>query len=142
MAKERTFSIVKPDAVAAGKAGHVIQHLIDGGLRPVAMRMMHLTTAQAEGFYAVHRERPFFKDLVKFMTSGPVVVQVLEGENAIARNRELMGATDSKKAAAGTIRQKYGTDIERNAVHGSDAPETAKVEIGFFFSGAELATLG
>ncbi len=142
MAKERTFSIVKPDAVAAGKAGHVIQHLIDGGVRPVAMKMMHLTAAQAEGFYAVHRERPFFKDLVKFMTSGPVIVQVLEGDNAIARNRELMGATDSKKAAAGTIRNKYGTDIERNAVHGSDAPETAKFEIGFFFSGAELAALG
>jgi nucleoside-diphosphate kinase len=142
MSKERTFSIVKPDAVAAGNAGHIIQHLIDGGLRPVAMRMMHLTTAQAEGFYAVHRERPFFKDLVKFMTSGPVIVQVLEGENAIARNRELMGATDSRKAAPGTIRQKWGTDIERNAAHGSDAPDTAKYEIGFFFSGAELATLG
>ncbi len=142
MAIERTFSIIKPDAVAAGNAGHVLQLLIDGGLRPVAMRMMHLTTAQAEGFYAVHRERPFFKDLVKFMTSGPVIVQVLEGENAIAKNRELMGATDSRKAAAGTIRQKYGTDIERNAAHGSDAPDTAKYEIGFFFSGSELATLG
>jgi nucleoside-diphosphate kinase len=141
MARERTFSIVKPDAVAAGKAGHIIQQLIDGGLRPIAMRMMHLTTAQAEGFYAVHRERPFFKDLVKFMTSGPVIAQVLEGDNAIARNRELMGATDSKKAAPGTIRNKFGTDIEKNAVHGSDAPETAKFEIGFFFSGAELATL-
>src|SRR5215468_805068 len=138
MTKERTFSIVKPDAVAAGKAGHIIQHLIDGGLRPVAMKMMHLTAAQAEGFYAVHRERPFFKDLVRFMTSGPVIVQVLEGENAIARNRELMGATDSKKAAAGTIRQKYGTDIEKNAVHGSDAPETAKFEIGWFFAGSEI----
>ncbi len=141
MAKERTFSIIKPDAVAAGNAGHILQQLTDGGLRPVAMRLVQLTTAQAEGFYGVHRERPFFRDLVKFMTSGPVVVQVLEGENAIAKNRELMGATDSKKAAPGTIRQKYGTDIERNAVHGSDAPETAKFEIGFFFSGAELATL-
>ncbi|MSP62885.1 MAG: nucleoside-diphosphate kinase [Myxococcales bacterium] len=140
--QERTFSIVKPDAVAAGNAGKVIQLLTDGGLRPVAMRMMHLTTAQAEGFYAVHRERPFFKDLVKFMTSGPVIVQVLEGENAVARNRELMGATDSKKAAPGTIRALYGTDIERNAAHGSDAAATAKDEIGFFFSGAELATLG
>ena len=140
--KERTFSIVKPDAVAAGNAGHVIQHLIDGGLRPVAMRMVQLTTAQAEGFYAVHRERPFFKDLVAFMTSGPVIVQVLEGENAIAKNRELMGATDSRKAAAGTLRQKFGTDIERNAAHGSDAPDTAKYEISFFFSGAELASLG
>lgn len=138
MAIERTFSIVKPDAVAAGNTGHVIQHLIDGGLRPVAMRMMHLTREQAEGFYHVHRERPFFADLVKFMTSGPIVAQVLEGENAIARNRELMGATDSKKAAAGTIRNKYGTDIERNAVHGSDAHETAQFEIGYFFRGMEL----
>jgi nucleoside-diphosphate kinase len=142
MSKERTFSIIKPDAVAAGKTGHIIQHFLDGGLRPVAMRMVRLTVAQAEGFYAVHRERPFFKDLVAFMTSGPCLVQVLEGEDAIARNRELMGATDSKKAAPGTIRNKFGTDIERNAVHGSDAPDTARVEIGFFFAGAELATLG
>lgn len=138
MAIERTFSIVKPDAVAAGNTGHIVQHLIDGGLRPVAMRMMHLTREQAEGFYYVHRERPFFADLVRFMTSGPIVAQVLEGENAIARNRELMGATDSKKAAAGTIRNKYGTDIECNAVHGSDAPETAQFEIGYFFRGMEL----
>jgi len=142
MAKERTFSIVKPDAVAAGKTGVIVQHLVDGGLKPIAMKMMWMTEAQAKCFYHVHRERPFFGDLVKFMTSGPCVVQVLEGENAIARNRELMGATDSKKAAAGTIRQKFGTDIERNAVHGSDAPDTAKYEIGFFFSGAELAALG
>jgi nucleoside-diphosphate kinase len=142
MAKERTFSIIKPDAVAAGKAGAILQHLVDGGLRPVALKMVHLTRVEAEGFYHVHRERGFFGDLVKFMTSGPCVVQVLEGENAIARNRELMGATDSKKAAAGTIRQKFGTDIEKNAVHGSDAPETARFEIGFFFSGAELASLG
>jgi nucleoside-diphosphate kinase len=142
MAKERTFSIVKPDAVAAGKTGAVVQHLADGGLKPIAMKLMWMTEAQAKGFYYVHRERPFFGDLVKFMTSGPCLVQVLEGENAIAKNRELMGATDSKKAAAGTIRQKFGTDIERNAVHGSDAPETAKYEIGFFFSGAELAALG
>ena len=140
--KERTFSIIKPDAVAAGNAGAILQHLQDGGLRSVAMKMVQLTTAQAEGFYAVHRERPFFRDLVTFMTSGPVIVQVLEGENAVARNRELMGATDSKKAAAGTIRNLYGTDIERNAAHGSDAAETAKYEIGFFFSGAELAALG
>ena len=142
MAKERTFSIVKPDAVAAGKTGAVIQHLTDGGLKPIAVKMVHLSAQQAQGFYYVHRERAFFGDLVKFMTSGPCVVQVLEGENAIARNRELMGATDSKKAAPGTIRQQFGTDIERNAVHGSDAPETAKFEIGFFFSGAELAALG
>jgi nucleoside-diphosphate kinase len=139
---ERTFSIIKPDAVKAGKAGAIMQHLIDGGLRPVAVKMVHLTKQEAEGFYYVHKARPFFGDLVAFMTSGPCIVQVLEGENAIARNRELMGATDSKKAAPGTIRQKYGTDIERNAAHGSDAPETAKYEIAFFFSGAELARLG
>ena len=139
---ERTFSIVKPDAVKAGKTGAIIQHFVDGGLRPIAMKLVQLTQAQAEGFYAVHKARPFFKDLVAFMTSGPCLVQVLEGENAVARNRELMGATDSKKAAAGTIRQKFGTDIEQNAVHGSDAPETAKQEIAFFFSGAELAALG
>ncbi len=139
---ERTFSIIKPDAVKAGKSGAIIQHLVDGGLRPVAMKMMHMTKEQAEGFYHVHKARPFFGDLVRFMTSGPCIVQVLEGENAIARNRELMGATDSKKAAAGTIRQKFGTDIEKNAVHGSDAPDTAKYEIGYFFSGAELAALG
>jgi nucleoside-diphosphate kinase len=142
MAKERTFSIVKPDAVAAGKAGAIIQHLTDGGLRPLAMRLVHLSEAQAKGFYHVHRERPFFGDLVRFMTSGPCIVQVLEGDNAIAKNRELMGATDAKKAAPGTIRQKFGTDIERNAVHGSDAADTARYEIGFFFSGAELAALG
>lgn len=139
---ERTFSIIKPDAVKAGKAGAIIQHLVDGGLRPVAMKMIHMTKEQAQGFYHVHKARPFFGDLVTFMTSGPCIVQVLEGENAIARNRELMGATDSKKAAPGTIRQKFGTDIEKNAVHGSDAPDTAKYEIGFFFSGAELAALG
>ena len=139
---ERTFSIIKPDAVKAGKTGAIVQAFIDGGLRPVAQKLVHLTRAEAEGFYYVHRARPFFGDLVAFMTSGPCLVQVLEGENAIARNRELMGATDSKKAAAGTIRQKFGTDIEKNAVHGSDAPETAKFEIGYFVSGAELARLG
>src|SRR5438105_2192493 len=142
MAKERTFSIIKPDAVAAGKTGAILQHFLDGGLRPIACRLMWMTAAQAEGFYHVHRERPFFKDLVRFMTSGPCLVQVLEGENAIAKNRELMGATDSKKAAQGTIRQKWGTDIEKNAVHGSDAPDTAKFEMGYFFSGIELAALG
>ena len=138
MSKERTFSIVKPDAVAAGHTGAVVQHLIDGGLRPVAMKMMHLSKEQAEGFYYVHKARSFFPELVAFMTSGPCIAQVLEGENAIAKNRELMGATDSKKAAAGTIRQKFGTDIEKNAVHGSDAPETAKFEIGWFFAGSEI----
>ena len=135
---ERTLSIIKPDAVAAGHAGAIIDHLIKGGLRPVGMKLVRLSQSQAEGFYAVHKARPFFGDLVRFMTSGPVVVMVLEGENAIARNRELMGATDSKKAAAGTIRQKYGTDIEKNAVHGSDAPDTAKFEIGWFFAGSEV----
>jgi len=142
MAIERTFSIVKPDAVAAGNAGAIMQHLSDGGLRVIAAKMVWLTAAQAEGFYAVHKERGFFKDLVRFMTSGPVIVQVLQGEGAVARNRELMGATDSKKAAPGTIRARFGTDIEKNAAHGSDAPETARQEIGFFFSGAELAALG
>jgi nucleoside-diphosphate kinase len=140
MAIEQTFSIIKPDAVAANKVGTVVALLEAGGLRVVAQRMVRLTTAQAEAFYAVHKERKFFADLVKFMTEGPVVVQVLEGENAVLKNREIMGATDSKKAAEGTIRQKVGTDIERNAVHGSDAPETAKQEIAFFFAGADLAT--
>ena len=138
---ERTFSIVKPDAVKANKIGEVVAMLEAAGLRVVAQKMVRLSTAQAEAFYAVHRERSFFKDLVKFMTEGPVVAQVLEGENAVARNREVMGATDSRKAAAGTIRAKLGTDIERNAVHGSDAPDTARQEIAFFFSGAELAAL-
>jgi len=141
MARERTFSIVKPDAVTANKIGEVVALLEAGGLTVVAQKMVRLSQAQAEAFYAVHRERPFFKDLVKFMTEGPVVVQVLEGENAIAKNREIMGATDSRKAAPGTIRQKLGTDIERNAVHGSDAPDTATQEIAFFFSGADLAAL-
>lgn len=140
MAIERTLSIVKPDAVAKNVIGQIYARFEQAGLKIVAARMMHLSRGEAEAFYGVHRERPFFKDLVKFMTEGPVVVQVLEGENAIAKNREVMGATDSKKAAAGTIRNQFGTDIERNAVHGSDAPETAKVEIGFFFSGAELAS--
>ena len=142
MATEPTFSIIKPDAVRNGKAGAVLQHLIDGGLKPVALKLIWMTEAQAAGFYYVHKERPFFRDLVKFMTSGPCIVQVLEGENAILRNRELMGATDSKKAAPGTIRNLFGTDIENNAAHGSDAPDTAKFEIGFFFSGIELAALG
>ena len=142
MSKERTFSIIKPDAVAKNAIGGVTAKLEAGGLRVIASRMVRLTEAQAKAFYAVHAERPFYKDLVKFMTEGPVVVQVLEGDNAVAKNREIMGATDSKKAAEGTIRQKVGTDIERNAVHGSDAAETARFEIGFFFSGSELAALG
>jgi nucleoside-diphosphate kinase len=135
---ERTFSIVKPDAVAKGKIGEVVAMLEAGGLKVVAQKLVRLSRAQAEAFYAVHRERPFFNDLVKFMTEGPVVAQVLEGENAVARNREIMGPTDSRKAGPDTIRGRYGTDIERNAVHGSDAAETAKAEIAFFFSGSEL----
>jgi nucleoside-diphosphate kinase len=142
MAKERTFSMIKPDAMRAGKQGAITQAFFDAGLKVIAAKTVWMTQQQAEAFYGVHRERPFFKDLVKFMTSGPTTVQVLEGEGAIAKNREVMGATDSKKAAAGTIRQQFGTDIENNAVHGSDAPETAKQEIGFWFSGAELAALG
>jgi nucleoside-diphosphate kinase len=142
MAVERTFSIIKPDAVAKGKIGTVISKLEEGGLRVIASRMTQLTEAQAREFYAVHKERPFYNDLVKFMTEGPVVVQVLEGEGAIARNREIMGATNPKDAAPGTIRAELAENIERNAVHGSDAPETAATEIGFFFSGSELAALG
>ncbi|HKA86365.1 MAG TPA: nucleoside-diphosphate kinase [Haliangiales bacterium] len=135
---ERTLSIVKPDAVAKGKIGEVVAMLEAGGLRIIAQKLVRMSRAQAEAFYAVHRERPFFPDLVKFMTEGSVVVQVLEGEDAVARNREIMGPTDSRKAGPDTIRGRYGTDIERNAVHGSDAPDTARAEIAFFFSGAEL----
>lgn len=138
MALERTFGIVKPDAVDKGAIGGVIQLVEAAGLRVVGLKMVRLTTAQAQGFYAVHKERPFFGDLVRFMTSGPCVAMVLEGENAVARYRQVMGPTDSRKAPAGTIRAQYGTDIEKNAVHGSDAAETAGVEIPFFFSAAEL----
>jgi nucleoside-diphosphate kinase len=141
MALERTFSIVKPDAVAKNAIGKVVAMLEAGGLRVIAQKMVRLTPEQAGEFYAVHRERPFYRDLCAFMTEGPVVVQVLEGENAIAKNREVMGATDPKKADKGTIRAELGTNIERNACHGSDAPETARQEIAFFFSGAELAAL-
>jgi nucleoside-diphosphate kinase len=140
MAIERTFSIIKPDAVAKNAIGKVVATLEAGGLRVVAQRMVRLSTEQAREFYAVHKERPFYGDLVKFMTEGPVVVQVLEGENAVLRNREIMGATDPGKADANTIRKLVGTNIERNAVHGSDAPDTAKAEIAFFFSGADLAS--
>ncbi len=135
---ERTFSIVKPDAVAKGKIGEVVAMLEAGGLKVVAQKLVRLSRAQAEAFYAVHRERPFFNDLVRFMTEGPVVVQVLEGDDAVARNRDIMGPTDSRKAGPDTIRGRYGMDIERNAVHGSDAADTARAEIAFFFSGAEL----
>ncbi|ACY17637.1 nucleoside-diphosphate kinase [Haliangium ochraceum] len=138
MAIQRTFSIIKPDAVAKNAIGGVIQKLEAGGLRIVAMRMTQLTQEQARAFYAVHKERPFYDALVTFMTEGPVVVQVLEGEDAIAKNREIMGATNSSEAAAGTIRAEFGDGIERNAVHGSDGPDTAKQEIAFFFPGCEL----
>ena len=133
MAAERTLSIIKPDAVAKNVIGEIYARFEKAGLKIVAVRMMHLSRADAEGFYAVHRERPFFRDLVDFMTTGPVMVQVLEGDNAIAKNRELMGATDPKKAAAGTIRADFAQSIDANAVHGSDATETAKVEIAYFF---------
>ena len=135
---ERTLSIVKPDAVAANRIGKVVSFLESGGLRIVAMKMIHLSQREAEGFYAVHRERAFFESLTKFMSSGPAVVMVLEGENAIARNREIMGATDPAKAAEGTIRHALGSNIERNAVHGSDAPETARTEIAYFFNALEI----
>src|SRR5215510_9516514 len=138
---ERTFSIIKPDAVAKNAIGQITAKLETAGLRVVASKMVRLTDAQAKAFYAVHKERPFYGDLVKFMTEGPVVVQVLEGENAVAKNREVMGATNPEKAAAGTIRKEFATNIERNAVHGSDGPDTAREEIAFFFSTSELASL-
>jgi nucleoside-diphosphate kinase len=138
MAVERTFSIIKPDAVAKNAIGQIVARFEAAGLKVIAARMMHLSRAQAEGFYAVHRERPFFKDLVDFMISGPVLVQVLQGENAILKNRDLMGATDPKKAAKGTIRADFADSIDANAVHGSDAPETARAEIAFFFPGYEV----
>jgi nucleoside-diphosphate kinase len=136
---ERTFGIVKPDAVAKNAVGGVIDLIEKTGLKIVGLRLTQLSEPQARAFYAVHRERPFFGDLVRFMTSGPCVAMAIEGENAVTRYREVMGPTDSKKAPAGTIRNRYGTDIEKNAVHGSDAPETAKGELAFFFSGLDLA---
>jgi nucleoside-diphosphate kinase len=135
---ERTLSIVKPDAVAAGAAGDILSRFEKAGLSIIALKKMRLTEAQAQGFYAVHKERPFFGDLVKFMTEGPIVVSALEGEGAIAKNRDLMGPTDSTQAEPGTIRGDHGTDIERNAVHGSDAPETARIEIAYFFNATEI----
>src|SRR5438105_9523087 len=138
MALERTLSIVKPDAVKKNAIGKILARFEAAGLRIVAARMMHLSREQAEGFYAVHRQRPFFRDLVQFMTSGPVLIQVLEGENAIAKNRELMGATDPKKAERGTIRADFADSIDANAVHGSDSPESARAEIGFFFPACEV----
>ena len=133
MAIERTFSIIKPDAVAKNVIGEIISRFENNGLQVIAAKMLHLTREQAEGFYAVHAERPFYNDLVQFMISGPVVVQVLEGENAIARNRELMGATTPAEAAPGTIRADFAKTVDENAVHGSDAPETAEQEIAYFF---------
>ncbi|BBU68819.1 nucleoside-diphosphate kinase [Fluviibacter phosphoraccumulans] len=138
MAIQRTLSIIKPDAVAKNVIGQIIARFEGAGLKVVAGRLVHLSAAEAGQFYAVHKERPFFKDLVEFMISGPVFVQVLEGEDAIAKNRDLMGATDPKKAEPGTIRADFAESIDANAVHGSDAPETAAVEIAFFFPGMNV----
>ena len=138
MAVERTFSIIKPDAVAKNVIGKIYSRFETNGLKVIASRMMHLSRQEAEGFYAVHRERPFFKDLVEFMISGPIMAQVLEGENAILKNRELMGATDPKKAEKGTIRADFADSIDANAVHGSDAAETAAVEIAYFFPASQI----
>jgi len=138
MATERTFSIIKPDATRRNITGKIVDRLEQAGLRVIASKRIHMSRAQAEGFYAVHKERPFFNDLCTFMTSGPVVVQVLEGENAVARNREVMGATNPKDAAPGTIRADFAESIEANSVHGSDAPETAAQEIKYFFTDAEI----
>jgi len=138
MALERTLSIIKPDAVAKNVIGEIYARFERAGLKIVAARMAWLSRAEAEGFYAVHKDRPFFKDLVEFMTSGPVMIQALEGENAIAKNRELMGATDPKKAAPGTIRADFALSIDANAVHGSDGPDTARVEIAYFFAASQV----
>lgn len=138
MAIERTFSIVKPDAVAKHGIGKVIARIEEGGLKVIAGRYIRMSTEQAQGFYAVHKERPFYNELVEFMTSGPVFVSVLEGENAIARYREVLGATNPAEADAGTVRALFGTDIEKNAAHGSDGPDTARTEISFFFDDADL----
>ena len=140
MATERTLSIIKPDAVAKNVIGQILSRFEQAGLTIVAARMMQLSQADAEAFYGVHRERPFFKDLVSFMTSGPVIVQVLEGEGAIRKNRDLMGATDPKKADKGTIRADFADSIDANAVHGSDAAETAAQEIAFFFPGMQICS--
>ncbi len=138
MALERTLSIVKPDGVSRNLIGEVYRRFEQAGLSIVAARMLQLSQREAEGFYAVHRERPFFRDLVRYMTSGPVVVQVLQGDNAIARNREIMGATDPRKAAKGTIRADLAISIEQNVVHGSDSPETAAFEMAYFFAGTQI----
>ncbi len=138
MAVERTLSIIKPDGVEKGIIGKIIARFEEKGLKPIAIRLTRLSQAEAEGFYAVHRARPFFGDLVKFMTSGPVVLMVLEGENAVAANRDIMGATDPKKAAEGTLRKDFATDIEKNTVHGSDSPENARVEVSYFFPEVQI----
>jgi len=138
MAVQRTLSIIKPDAVAKNVIGQIYARFESAGLKVIAARMTHLSRQDAEGFYAVHKGRPFFKDLVAFMTSGPVMIQVLEGDNAIAKNRDLMGATDPKKASAGTIRADFADSIDANAAHGSDAPETAAIEIAYFFPTLEI----
>ena len=138
MAVERTLSIIKPDAIGKNAIGQILARFEAAGLKIIAARMMHLSRVQAEGFYEVHRERPFFRDLVGFMSSGPVLVQVLEGDDAIAKNRELMGATDPRKAAKDTIRADFAASIDANAVHGSDAPETARQEVAFFFPACEI----
>ena len=138
MSVERTFSIIKPDAVAAGHAGEILAIIEQAGFRILALRMTRLTERQAQGFYAVHRERPFYAGLVKFMTEGPVIVMALEREDAIRKLRVVMGATNPANAAEGTIRKRFASSIERNCVHGSDAPETASTELGFFFGAADL----
>ncbi len=138
MAIERTLSIIKPDGVEKGIIGPIVSRFEASGLKPVAMKMKRLSRAEAEGFYAVHRARPFFADLVEFMTSGPVVLMVLEGENAVLKNRDVMGATDPKKAASGTIRKDFATDIEKNTVHGSDSAENARIEVSYFFPEIEI----
>ena len=138
MAVERTLSIIKPDAVAKNAIGQILARFEKAGLKVIAARMTHLSRREAEGFYAVHKGRPFFNDLVEFMVSGPVMIQVLEGDNAILKNRDLMGATDPRKAAPGTIRADFAQSIDANAVHGSDAPETAAVEIAYFFPSSQI----
>ncbi len=138
MAIERTLSMVKPDAVAAGNQWRILEHFRENGLNVVAIRRIHLTVPQAQSFYAVHKERSFYNDLVAFMTEGPIYAQILEGENAVAHHREVMGATNPKEAKAGTVRALYATNIERNACHGSDSPDNAAIEIAFFFAGSSL----
>ncbi len=142
MPAERTLSLIKPDGLEKGLIGQIVARFEHAGLKPVAMTLVHLSQAQAEGFYAVHRERPFFQSLVQFMTSGPILAMVLEGEDAVAKNREIMGATDPAKAAAGTLRRDFATSIEKNTVHGSDSRENAAIEIAYFFGQLEIHPYG